>query len=541
MGFPYFISFLPTLLLSAMYALLSYKLLKQESDFGKGKKFQWAMLSAVYVLVMKGSFLVEYSASPDEHQWIFSARTFARDPWNWFKEFYPYEMSRSWTVIPLGLLACLVSELTYVHARLLFMLFFMLNMGLLLMVMRKRFEERHVCTAISWFTLLYAMTTYVDYAAYNSEMPALIFILISLCFLFRLQDSTHLRSSALLLAASSVFIPFAKEQALYISLLLWFLGLFFLVNKRFWMLTLQYILVSVCAALLLISPLIFFGTVDVFFKNAMIAAQYQSNGFGMVEKDLINASFVLYFFKLVFLNAMWFFPFLMLVFFAFVVLNNKGWNIKSSDMNGRRDGLVVILAIVVLLTIYLPRNGIKHYCIFMIPAVIWSVAFALDRWKDRRFLLAVMWILPFGIAVDPQFRKEIFPVRGYRTPEVIFANDPVYQGMKAHVKPGSKVMIWGWANHYYNLFQCERCSHFLYPQFAFGFYKETDFVDQVYINDLQEFVPDYVVQAVGDGCFYFTDSVKCDMMKHDSTLASILREQYTLVYQHQGVKIYAHP
>jgi hypothetical protein len=344
----------------------------------------------------------------------------------------------------------------------------------------------------------------------------------------------------LLLAASSVFIPFAKEQALYIALLLWFLGLVLLVNKRFWMLTFQYILVSVCVAVLLISPLIFFGTVDVFVKNAMIAAQYQSNGFGMVEKDLINASFVLYFFKLVFLNAMWFFPFLMLFFFAVVVLKNKGWNFKSSDLNGRKDGLMVLLAFVVLLTIYLPRNGIKHYCIFMIPAVIWSVAFALNRWKDRSLLYAVMWILPFGIGVDPQFRKEIFPVRGYRTPEVIFANDPVYQGMKAHVKPGSKVMIWGWANHYYNLFQCERCSHFLYPQFAFGFYKETDFVDQVYIDDLKEFVPDYVVQAVGDGCFYFTDSVKCDMMKHDSTLSSILREQYALVYQHQGVKIYAH-
>jgi len=230
----------------------------------------------------------------------------------------------------------------------------------------------------------------------------------------------------------------------------------------------------------------------------------------------------------------------MLFFFAVVVLKNKGWNFKSSDLNGRKDGLMVLLAFVVLLTIYLPRNGIKHYCIFMIPAVIWSVAFALNRWKDRSLLYAVMWILPFGIGVDPQFRKEIFPVRGYRTPEVIFANDPVYQGMKAHVKPGSKVMIWGWANHYYNLFQCERCSHFLYPQFAFGFYKETDFVDQVYIDDLKEFVPDYVVQAVGDGCFYFTDSVKCDMMKHDSTLSSILREQYALVYQHQGVKIYAH-
>jgi hypothetical protein len=383
------------------------------------------------------------------------------------------------------------------------------------------------------------MTTYVDYAAYNSEMPALIFILISLYFLFRLLDSIHLRSSALILAASSVFIPFAKEQALYIALLLWFLGLVFLVNKRFWKLTFQYILVSVCVSGLLISPLIFFGTVDVFVKNAMIAAQYQSNGFGMVEKDLINASFVLYFFKLVFLNAMWFFPFLMLVFFVAVVLKNKGWDFKSSDVNGRRDGLVVLMAFVVLLTIYLPRNGIKHYCIFMIPAVIWSVAYFLNRWKDRNLLFVVMWILPFGIGADPQFRKEIFPVRGYRAPEVIFANDPVYQGMKSHVKPGSKVMIWGWANHYYNLFQCERCSHFLYPQFAFGFYKETDFVDQVYIDDLKEFVPDYVVQAVGESCFYFTDSVKCDMMNHDSTLASVLREQYALVYQNRGVKIYS--
>jgi hypothetical protein len=152
MGFPYFISFLPTLLLSAMYAWLTFKLLKQGSDFGKGKKLQWVVLSAVYVLVMKGSFLVEYSASPDEHQWIFSARTFAKDPWNWFNEYYPYEMSRSWTVIPLGVVACVVGELTYVHARLLFMLFFVFNMGLLFLVMRKRFEERIVSAAISWFT-----------------------------------------------------------------------------------------------------------------------------------------------------------------------------------------------------------------------------------------------------------------------------------------------------------------------------------------------------------------------------------------------------
>ena len=168
------------------------------------------------------------------------------------------------------------------------------------------------------------------------------------------------------------------------------------------------------------------------------------------------------------------------------------------------------------------------------------MAFAIDLWKNRKWALVVVFTLPFTMGVDPQFRKSIFPVLGYRQPDEIFAEDPVYCGMKAHVKPGSKVMIWGWANHYYNLFQCERCSHFLYPQFAFGLYKETDFVNQVYINDFQEFVPDYVVQAVGDGCFYFTDSLKCDMMNHHSTLAAILREQYKLVYQRQGIKIYAH-
>jgi hypothetical protein len=540
MGFPYFFSFLPTLLLSAMYAWLTYQLLSPGKEVTIVKKWQWMLLSAAYVVVMKGSFLVEFSTSPDEHQWIFSARTFAQDPWNWFKEYYPYEMSRSWTVIPLGVLAAIVGELTYVHARVLFLLFFGLNMGLLYFTMKKRFSDRTVLMAISWFVVLYSMTIYVDYAAYNSEMPALSFILISLFFLFRLLDAVEVKSSASWLAMCSVFIPFAKEQALYIALFIWMMGAIHLIKRSAWSLLVRYIGCSVVVALLLISPLVYFGTLDVFIQNASIAAQYQSNGFGMVEKDLINPSFVLYFFQLVFLNAMWFFPFLLLLFFAFIVFKVNGWKIKFADWTGRRDALVLIITAVVLLTIYLPRNGIKHYCIFLIPSVIWAVAFALDHGKESKRWFAVMWILPFGMCVDPHFRKEIFPVKGYRSADVIFSNDPVYQGMKAHVRPGSKVMIWGWANHYYNLFQCQRCSHYLYPQFAFGFYKETDFVNGIYINDLREFVPDYVVQAVGDGCFYFTDSVKCDMMAHNAQLASILREDYALVYQRQGVKIYAH-
>ncbi len=537
MGFPYIIAYLPTVLLSAMYGWISYRMCAQSEEGERLRVRQWVFMSAAYVLVMKGSFMIEFLGCADENQWIFSARSFAQDPWQWLKEFYPYEITRSGTVIPLGLLASVVGELTFVHARMLFFVFFAINVLLIHLIVRNRFSDRVSMMSISWFLLLYSMTSLVDYSAYNSEMPALTFILISLFFLFRLLDSVAIRKSARFLALSSVLIPFAKEQALYIALLIWVLGLLHLVKKHDWVMSMQYIGLSVLAALFLFSPLIYFGTVDVFLKNVSIAAQYQSNGFGMVEKDLVNASFILYFLRLVFLNAMWFFPF---VFFLFFIFKFSGWRIGSKVIRDRKDGLVILLGLVTLLTIYLPRNGIRHYCIFLIPIAIWSVAFAIDLWKNRKWALVVVFTLPFTMGVDPQFRKSIFPVLGYRQPDEIFAEDPVYCGMKAHVKPGSKVMIWGWANHYYNLFQCERCSHFLYPQFAFGFYKEADFVNQVYINDFQEFAPDYVVQAVGDGCFYFTDSLKCDMMNHHSTLAAILREQYKLVYQRQGVKIYAH-
>jgi hypothetical protein len=540
MGLPYFISYLPTVFLSAFYTIISYQLLKQEKDIDKGKILQWAILTVIYVIVMKGSFFIEFSMSPDEQQWIFSARTFAQDPWNWFKEYYPYEISRSLTVIPLGLFACFVSELNFVHARALFLMLFFLNMVILYAVMQRRFSIYEICKAISWFSLLYSMTTFVDFASYNSEMPALIFILLSLLFLFRLLDSVELRFSAYALSISSVCIPFAKEQALYIGLFVWFFGALCLIKNREWKLMFQYVVLSVLMIILFLFPLVYFDTLSVYFENVLIVIQYQSNGFGLVEKDLINITFVIYFLKLVFLNTMWFFPFLLFLTFLILVLKMYGLHFFRADSKGKRDGFFLLFSLVVLFSIYLPRNGIRHYCVFLIPTTIWSLAFIFNRLKGKQWLVILITVLPFLIGADPQFRKEIFPVRGYRTPDTIFARDRVYQAMKSHVKPGSKVMIWGWANHFYNLFHCQRCSHFLYPQFAFGFYASKDFVNQVYVKDLIEFVPDYVVQAVGNDCFYFTDSVMHDMMNRNFKLASILRNNYKLIYRNRGVKIYAH-
>lgn len=540
MGFPYFISFIPTLLLSVMYAGMMWRV-SSKSQADVGERMQFWVLTVAYVVVMKGSFLVEYSTSPDEHQWIFSARAFAQDPLFWFKEYFPFEVSRSWTVLPLGILTSIIGEVSFVHARILFMLFFFANLYLLHSILSERFDRIIVKRALVFIVLLYCMTTRVDYAAYNSEMPALFFILLSIRFLLKSIDASNPSNAILLLAFFSVFIPFTKEQALYLALFLWVCGFWYLLRVRHGRMLVLYVAVSLITALLLISPLLVFDSLSDFINICLISLQYQSNGFGMVEKDIINQFFVFNFLELVFLNAMWFFPFLFLMYFLVSTLLAGRFKFNFSDLKSRQDVIFTMLSIVVLVTIYLPRNGIKHYCIFLIPVAVWAIAFVFDRWGGKKQWLAVgMYLLPFTIGIDPNFRKEIFPVRGYKRAEETFANDPVFQGMKQHVPKGSKVMIWGWANHYYNMFDCQRCSHFLYPQFAFGFYREKNFVDDCYIEDLKFLQPDYIVQAVGDNCFYFDDSVKFDMMNHHPEIGAILKQSYQMVFHQKGVKIYKH-
>jgi hypothetical protein len=406
-------------------------------------------------------------------------------------------------------------------------------------ILKGRFEERIAKRAVVFLVLLYCMTTQVDYAAYNSEMPALFFVLLSLRFLLKGITDANDKRSVVLLGICSVFIPFAKEQALYLALFLWAYGVWWLVRRFNWRALFLYVSASIFTALILLSPLLIFGKVEVFVHNCLISLQYQKNGFGMVEKDLINSFFALHFLKLVFLNAMWFFPFLFLLYFIITRAYEGLMNSRVFIRSNKQDNLIALLTLVVLLTIYLPRNGIKHYCIFLIPVVVWAIAFVFERMTSQRQWMAIgMYLLPFSMGIDPNFRKEIFPVRGYKKAEEIFAKDIVFQGMQQHVPKGAKVMIWGWANHYYNMFDCQRCSHFLYPQFAFGFYEEKSFVDDFYIHDLNVLQPEYIVQAVGDKCFYFDDTLKYDMADHHPKIGRILQESYQKVFHKSGVKIY---
>lgn len=283
MGFPYFISYLPTLLLSGMFAAMTWRL-TSVSAAGKRGDVQFWIWTILYVVVMKGSFLVEYSTSPDEHQWIFSAKAFAADPVFWFKEYFPFEVSRSWTVLPLGMMTAILGQVTFVHARVLFMLFFFVNVFLLHALLKGRFEENFAKRALVFFILLYCMTTQVDYAAYNSEMPALFFILVSLRFLMKRVNGDRSSWSIFMLGFFTVFIPFAKEQALYLALFLWSFGVYSIIKDAQWRLLLSYLLTNIFAALMLFSPLLIFGKVEVFVHNCLITLQYQNNGFGMVEK-----------------------------------------------------------------------------------------------------------------------------------------------------------------------------------------------------------------------------------------------------------------
>lgn len=538
MGFPYFISYIPTLLLSVMYAAMMWRVSsKSQTDFGE--RLQFWILTVAYVVVMKGSFLVVYSTSPDEHQWIFSARAFAQDPLFWFKEYFPFEVSRSWTVLPLGILTSVIGEVSFVHARILFMLFFFANIHLLHSILSERFDRIIVNRALVFIVLLYCMTTRVDYAAYNSEMPALFFILLSIRFLLKSIVDNNPSNAILLLAFFSVFIPFTKEQALYLALFLWACGFWYLLRVRYRRKLVLYVAVSLITVLFLISPLLVFDGLSDFINICLISLQYQSNGFGMVEKDIINQFFVLNFLELVFLNAMWFFPFLFLIYFLISSLFLRLLKIQIIDFKSKQDVIFAMLSMVVLITIYLPRNGIRHYCIFLIPVAVWAIAYSLERVAFKREWLTMgMYLLPFTIGIDPNFRKEIFPVRGYIKAEEIFAKDAVLHGMEQHVPKGSKVMIWGWANHYYNMFDCLRCSRFVYPQFAFGFYTEKSFVDDCYIEDLRVLQPEYIVQAVGDKCFYFDDSVKFDMINHHPEMRLILEQSYQKVFHKKGIKIF---
>ena len=77
MGFPYFVSYLPTLLLSVMYAIIMWRFSNEQGNLGRKRELHFFGWTILYLVVMKGSFLVEYSTSPDEHQWIFSAKAFA--------------------------------------------------------------------------------------------------------------------------------------------------------------------------------------------------------------------------------------------------------------------------------------------------------------------------------------------------------------------------------------------------------------------------------------------------------------------------------
>jgi hypothetical protein len=100
------------------------------------------------------------------------------------------------------------------------------------------------------------------------------------------------------------------------------------------------------------------------------------------------------------------------------------------------------------------------------------------------------------------------------------------------------MMVWGWDNRSLVMYDIKRASGFLYPQYAFGKYSGIDRVRQNYLHFLATEQPEFVLELVGNGRYFFNNLEQFGISENFTALQSLLSQRYRLLESGSNFKLY---
>jgi hypothetical protein len=520
-----------TALLSAIFLIILFSSLTEKWASIPDSVFLF--LCVLLLFVFRLPSLAYGESNPDESEWLATAITMQHGLYEYFRDFYVFDFSRSMTIFPLWIVSLLGISINYGLAKLVGMIYWIIFLVNYYYFVKDCFGKRTALLASSILVAFLATFSMPDYVAYNSETAAVSLICVSLFFFNRSQRVSD-RVSTILSFASGFFLMlafFAKEQSLYIVACLsviFCLNYFFQMKKQG---VLYFSGGAICCCLLFAAPFFIFDKTLFFVDWAKQSLDYASLG--------LNFNHLKWYDRLDFRyleESVYFYRFPAYFLISLLIIGNT----KLSDWFKIRKNICAGLLIVGLYaasfyTIISPSDFFPHYVLYLIlpTACVIALCIHLSEWINYQKAVSICATIFFLLIAKHGLDELDFR---FNPPQKNFGKSLLAQEILKYSKPGESMIVWGWDCKLYVDTNLVRGSRYWANTFLSPIYPPDFRMNNAanYEQDFRDHKPDIVVEILEGGPVRYMRPQLVDY----PAIHKILDEKYTLVYSAPANRIY---
>jgi hypothetical protein len=492
-------------------------------------------ISIIFFVILRSRDLYMGYLNPDELQWLVSANSLKHDTHLFLNYFIIADYSRFFTILPLTVIGFFSDYIELHHARALNIILILLFCFLQFKIIRILFQKSKLAyLTCSCMIILMAFASHPDFISYNSEIAAI--VLLSLAFyLFLVASSKNNFIGFLVSAMVFTLVPFAKEQALFISIFILLALVYHLIRggnmKAILALIIGCSFVSI-GFILFIELLDAWALIKIHISNSQVYLAEGLGGSKISFKDRI-----LIFFQSTYSNTsnLIFGILFLFSFFSFL------FNFNEEDSKVKKIFFFYSsVCIVSLYSVIKPGNNFVHYSILNYFFLSFFISYLLKNLSQIKQLKLQNNIFILLISVICLFfsNRKVYPISAFFQ-HTNNEQDEVSLLISKYTKPNDHILVWGWENKYYLESRTLRSSYFLYPQFIQKNYPKHQESLKIYENDILENKPKLIIEAMGPGRFYFENKTDLQIENISKSLNFILSKDYKLIKEGENFRIFS--
>jgi hypothetical protein len=248
---------------------------------------------------------------------------------------------------------------------------------------------------------------------------------------------------------------------------------------------------------------------------------------------------------LVFLHFRWLTKEMLLIFPMAVIGLILGVIKFSKNPRGNDKiifGYFVSGFLIAIYSVFAPGNRCMHYNLLLWPGLLFFMSVLIRNLQQIQprsihFIFGLVFLIMMNdIRVGNTRPWRAF--ESYQKNAYEWREDPFILSLIKNNISNKDVVLWGWDTVTPILFDFNRTTGFLYPQFAYGEYQNVKLVREHYLKYVQKDRPEYFIELVGIGRRYFKDINSFSVSQSFQELQKELDKQYKLISVGSNFKIY---
>ena len=461
----------------------------------------------------------------DEAEWMITAITFIENPIVWVETHLTN--TRPLTVLPLITIGAIGLPIDYGTTRLVGILMNCALVYFIYKTLQNYFEDRlSIILCIPVISMLSLFTLW-DYIAYNSEIPCILAIAISIYVLTKnLLTDKQVLVTGIIVGS----IPHIKEQAVPTAVILFVLFLIKIKNSKSYL--------KFYLACIIFPNLIYFGTIlyndDLkgFWLRLNMMLSYSQNG---LTEDINNPDAINKFTEVVksiysVIDTQAYFFMWTSVTIVLIFLNYRRRLLKTKDQI-----TLIILLLIILYTIYKPVETYPHYILFLISPLFilmsYNLGIFLNNLKTSKYKYKIIYIYLLMCSIVPSMWL-------LRSGNIAFINSDVNENITKiksreineimkYRREGDSLAMWGWENFVYIDAMLLQGIRLTFPSMILLNYPQKNEYLSLYEKDILENNVTFFMDSTGKGNF-FGDR---EQFKHENfgNMKQIIKDNYVFL------------